>query len=313
MRIVFATDLHGSELCFRKFINSGTFYKADVLILGGDLAGKAMCAIVEENGIHWATLFGRDHVLETRQELEEFEKNIRYNGFYPFRCTADELEQISQSESYFQQVFVRTMVDSMCEWLDWAEERLEKQGIECYAITGNDDPIELDMAFAGRTRVQLMNGYHAAFRDWQIFGYAIANPTPWDSPREKDEEGIGSDLLEQCPPDEVDWEHMIFNVHVPPYGSGLDSAPELTDDLQQVIKGGMESTVPVGSRALRSFIETYQPLLSLNGHVHESRGVTRIGRTLCINPGSRYNEGSLQAALIEVKGRKIEHYQFVTG
>jgi len=57
---------------------------------------------------------------------------------------------------------------------------------------------------------------------------------------------------------------------------------------------------PVGSTAVRELIEEYQPPLSLHGHIHESRGKTRIGETIAINPGSVYSEGSLQGAVIDL-------------
>ena len=47
VRLFFATDVHGSEVCWRKFINSAKHYEADVLILGGDMTGKAVVPIVD--------------------------------------------------------------------------------------------------------------------------------------------------------------------------------------------------------------------------------------------------------------------------
>ena len=50
VRLFFATDVHGSEACWRKFINSGKHYEADVLILGGDMTGKAVVPIIDNGG-----------------------------------------------------------------------------------------------------------------------------------------------------------------------------------------------------------------------------------------------------------------------
>jgi Icc-related predicted phosphoesterase len=107
-------------------------------------------------------------------------------------------------------------------------------------------------------------------------------------------------------------ERCIFNLHVPPYDSSLDTAPALTDELEVVMSGSAPKMIPVGSTAVREVIERYQPLLSLHGHVHESAGATNIGRTLCINPGSDYHTGRISACLITLRQGTVRH-QFVTG
>lgn len=313
MRIVFATDLHGSEKCFRKFINSAPFYKADVLVLGGDITGKAICCIVEQRSAYRAELFGREYLLESEQALREFEEKVRFNGFYPYRCDPDEVSRLADDQDLLDEVFVDAMLETKRSWVEWADERLERYGVECFAITGNDDSPEVDKVFGEGRHIHLINGRRVQLMNWKVFGYPVSNRTPWDSPREKDEADIARDLIEGCGPDEFDNSRLILNVHAPPYGSGLDLAPELTQDLTPVLVGGSQSMIPVGSRAVREFIERYQPLLSLNGHVHESKGVVRIGRTLCINAGSRYNEGALQAAIIDLNGDEVKSYQLVTG
>jgi uncharacterized protein len=158
MRIVFATDLHGSELCFRKFINSAEFYKADVLILGGDIVGKAICAIVDEGASYRSNLFGQEHMLDSEEALLEFEEKVRFNGFYPYCCTPDELARMDEDSAYVQQVFTKAMLQSKHQWVQWADERLERYGVECYAISGNDDPYEVDEAFRDSSHMHLING-----------------------------------------------------------------------------------------------------------------------------------------------------------
>jgi Icc-related predicted phosphoesterase len=76
---------------------------------------------------------------------------------------------------------------------------------------------------------------------------------------------------------------------------------------------GGEVTGPVGSTAVRAAIEEHQPLLSLHGHIHESGGAVRIGRTLAINAGSEYGEGVLRGVLVTVGGGKVLRYQATTG
>jgi Icc-related predicted phosphoesterase len=64
----------------------------------------------------------------------------------------------------------------------------------------------------------------------------------------------------------------------------------------------------VGSKAVRRAIETYQPILSLHGHIHESRGVATIGRTVCINPGSEYPDGVLRGAIVDFDRDGVKSY-----
>jgi Icc-related predicted phosphoesterase len=97
-------------------------------------------------------------------------------------------------------------------------------------------------------------------------------------------------------------EKTIFSLHCPPYGTGLDDAPELTEDMS--LKHAGHATRPVGSTAVRQAIEDFQPALSLHGHIHEARGSSRLGRTLCINPGSSYEQGQLLGAVVELDGKK---------
>jgi Icc-related predicted phosphoesterase len=104
----------------------------------------------------------------------------------------------------------------------------------------------------------------------------------------------------------------IFNFHCPPYGSGLDLAPRLDETLKPVVIGGVVETIPVGSTAVRSAIERYQPQLGLHGHIHESRGAQRLGRTLCLNPGSEYQDGILRAAVIDFSGPLVRNYVLVS-
>jgi len=68
-----------------------------------------------------------------------------------------------------------------------------------------------------------------------------------------------------------------------------------------------------GSSACREAIMRYQPLLGLHGHIHESRGVAVLGRTICANPGSEYTEGVLRGFLCELDGDKVRSYLLTSG
>jgi hypothetical protein len=102
--------------------------------------------------------------------------------------------------------------------------------------------------------------------------------------------------------------NCIFNLHCPPYDSGIDIAPKLNDELRPVLNAGQPVMIPVGSTAIKAAIGKYQPLLGLHGHVHESSGVVELGRTLCLNPGSEYGEGILRGILVDISNRRVDRY-----
>src|SRR5262249_34932233 len=144
MKIFFATDIHGSEVCWRKFLNSAAFYKADMVILGGDLTGKAMVPIVAHTGYWQVTVRGETHRLETREELEAMQRRIRNSGFYPAMVDPDELAHLGKEEGAVDQRFTVEMVNSLDRWLDMADGKLRGGQIPCILNGGNDDIWEID-------------------------------------------------------------------------------------------------------------------------------------------------------------------------
>src|ERR1700694_1208567 len=81
LRIFFATDIHGSERCFRKFIAAAETYEADALVLGGDIAGKGLVPIKADNGTLTAEVRG-EPVVVPRDEEERLRAEINRLGFY---------------------------------------------------------------------------------------------------------------------------------------------------------------------------------------------------------------------------------------
>jgi Icc-related predicted phosphoesterase len=147
----------------------------------------------------------------------------------------------------------------------------------------------------------------------EMISLSYANPTPWDSPRELDEDAL-YERIKRLADQLEDPATSIFNLHVPPYDSGLDRAREINkDDLTLVYKSGAPVEIPVGSTAVRQAIEDYQPLVSLHGHIHESRGEARIGRTLALNSGSEYNSGRIHGVVIKLGGDEVVSHQFTIG
>ncbi len=317
MRVYFATDIHGSEKCFLKFLNAAKFYGAQVLILGGDITGKAMVPIVKEwNGSYRTAIHGQECIAFTEAEHKVLEKRVRFAGFYPFHATREELDELKHDEERVKAIFTRLTVESVSRWIDAAESKLKGAGIRCFIQPGNDDEMVVDDLLGqsavvtnpdGRV-IELPGGYLLAST-----GYA--NQTPWDCPRDLPETELQNRIaaiLSRL--GNVDTEGVIFNFHCPPYNTNIDFAPELDADLRPILSpGGQPKMAPAGSTSVRKAVEEYQPLLGLHGHIHESRGVARIGRTLCINPGSRYNEGILQGVIIDLEGNCVRNYQLTAG
>jgi len=312
MKIFFATDIHGSEVCWRKFLNSAAFYKADLVVLGGDVTGKAMVPIVAHQGYWQLTLRGETHRLETKQELDEIQTRIRNSGFYPAIVSVEELTHLSENEGAVDQRFTTEMISSLDRWLDMADGKLLGGQIPCILNGGNDDIFEIDDIIESSPCVSFAEGKLLDLDGFSLVSMGWTNPTPWDTYREAPEPEL-AEKIEAIAGLVPDMGRAIFNFHAPPYGTGLDEAPALDETLRPIHGGAVMK--PVGSTAVRDSINKHQPLLSLHGHIHESRGIKRMGRTLAINPGSVYGDGVLQGAVVEldVKKAKIVRYLLVNG
>ena len=313
LRLYFATDIHGSETCWRKFLNSGKHYKADVMVLGGDMTGKALVPLVEQGSGGWrASLLENRYDFESEEEVKEFEDAVKRRGYYPFRTDPDEMSELESDEELRNELFYKEMLGTIERWMQMADERLEGTDIECFVSPGNDDQFEVDEIISGAKRVRLAEGEVVEFGGYQMVSTGWSNRTPWDTYREEDEDALAERLRKMTGQVTVPPERTIYNFHCPPYGSGLDDAPELTEDLRP--KHGGRSIVPVGSKAVREAIEEGQPLLALHGHIHEARGNTRIGNTLCINPGSSYEQGQLLGAVVNLDGKKkVKRFVLTSG
>jgi uncharacterized protein len=312
-RVFFATDIHGSETCWKKFLNSGKHYEAKVMILGGDMTGKALVPIVEEREGRWrATLLENRQEFRSEDEVEEFEESVRRRGYYPFRTTPDEMAELEKDEKLRNELFHTEMLGTVERWMRMADEKLEGTGIECFVSPGNDDQFEVDEIISAARHVRLAEGKVVEFGEFQVASTGWANRTPWDTYREEDEDKLAERLRKMTSQVSAPPERTIYNFHCPPYNSGIDDAPEITADMRP--KDAGRSTVPVGSTAVREVIEEGQPTLALHGHIHEARGNTRIGRTLCINPGSSYEQGQLLGAVVDLDGgKKVKRFVLTSG
>ena len=309
-KIFFATDLHGSEVCWKKFLNAGKFYGADVLICGGDMTGKAIVPIVSENG-HYTVALGGEEQAVAADQVGEVEANIRRKGYYPLRMSVERLHELDQNPVKRAECFQEVMLEGVDRWMGLAADKLRGSGIRCFVCPGNDDEMEVDDVIRRAELVELGEGHVVEIDAFSMISTGWSNPTPWKTHREESEEKLAAriDAMASQVPDPS---RAIFNLHCPPYKSGLDEAPAIDADLK-LLHGG-RALRPVGSTAVREAIERRQPLISLHGHIHESKGAVKIGKTLSINPGSAYEEGMLMGAIIQLDPKKgIKSYQLVNG
>ncbi len=311
-RLFFATDVHGSDRCFRKFVNAGAFYSVQHLILGGDITGKSLVPI-ERTPRGWTASYqDHDYINITDAELAELEQRIRDNGRYPILGQRDELLAL-HDEAYREQAFRRVVVDGIARWVELAEERLRGTGIPCFVTPGNDDFWEIDEPLRNAELVEFVEGKRVRLDDvHEMITTGYSNLTPWDSPRELDEPELAARIASMC--EEVEsFENLVTVLHPPPYDTDLDKAPAIDSEFRVQIEAGAPKIASVGSTAVRDFIERRQPLLGLHGHVHESRAAQRIGRTLCLNPGSEYTEGTLCGTIVTLGHGEVLSHQFVVG
>lgn len=315
MKLYFATDLHGSTRCFRKFVNAGRFFEADILIMGGDMCGKALVPIVEAaSGRFEVRLSGSVRAVD-KDGLAHLCETLVDQGFYPFITTPDEVEGLRSDPVRVSALFSRLMVERAEEWVKLADERLRGTGIVCFLSPGNDDEFAIDDVLTGAEPVVVNPDGRLVELPlgWCMISVGYSNRTPWNTPREVDDSDLGMMITDLVDCSKPDMKHCIFNLHLPPAGTAIDQAPKLDDTLKPVVKGGQTVWTDAGSQAVRESIERYQPRLSLHGHIHESRGTIRLGKTLCVNPGSEYGEGVLRGALFQFDKKTLRSHLLTMG
>jgi Icc-related predicted phosphoesterase len=318
-RLFFATDVHGSERTFRKFLNAAKFYEANVLVMGGDILGKLAIPIIREgDGRYRATVQGRTEVIEGPEGLGQLVGRLGTLGFYSKVMTEEEFRAIQADPAAVEALFRELARQRLEAWVELAETRLAGSGVRCFITGGNDDfPEVLEVLYREGTQAIFgcegklvdLDGHHS------MVSVGFSTPTPWKTPREVSDERLG-ELIEEALRPVAEPSHAVFNLHDPPVDSTLDTCPMLdwnTDPPSQIIRGGQVVQFGAGSASVRRAIEAHQPVLGLHGHIHESPGVIHIGRTLCVNPGSEYGEGILRGALISLSQGQVTGHQMTSG
>lgn len=296
-RVFFATDVHGSERCFRKFLAAASVYEADALVLGGDIAGKGLVPLQAVNGELTAEIQGQRVTVPAGQE-EWLREEVNRLGFYPVVMSTEDVDRISKAQGELSRLFSAEIVGQIQRWCDLAAERL-KPHVRCIITPGNDDPVAIDSVLRDARRVECPERELCELGPVLMASLGDVTPTPWHTDREYSEDELAAridGIFEQAPVGHA----TIMNFHCPPYGSGLDVCPELDGNLAPVIRGGHPSMVSVGSKAVRAAIMRYRPTVGLHGHIHESRGAQKLGRTICLNPGSDYTADILRGALVDL-------------
>jgi Icc-related predicted phosphoesterase len=316
--LFYVTDLHGSQIAYRKFLNAAKAYGVQALICGGDVAGKQMYPLIDDGlGVKTVEFDGRTQRLETDRAVAEVKNLLESRGGYPFEVDQDEAAALMESEEQRDALFTELVQRRLEEWVQLAEERLEGTGVRIYMTGGNDDSEEMlaplrdvdsSVVIPCEDRVADVHGYPMVSLGW-------SNETPWKTPRETDEETLAA-MLEQTVARLDGYERAIFNFHVPPKDSSLDTCAQLDTSVwppEPIFVGAEPQTFGAGSSAVDAIIRERQPLMGLHGHIHESAGVKKIGRTTCVNPGSDYTDGTLRGAVIALKGDKVKGVQRTTG
>jgi len=314
VRVLFCSDVHGSDKLFLKFVNAGPIYGAKVLVIGGDIAGKEVIPIFERDGGYVAQVQGSVRTAKSKEDLEALMKDIRFLGIYPYVTTDADWAVSARDEKKMAEVFDVLISESLGRWCAIAEERLKPKGIRVIINNGNDDPPVVGETIAKSGFVELPNdkvveldGQH------EMLSLGYSNPTPWDLPGDISEEAL-TEKIERLVSSVKLMDCCSFNIHVPPIETHLDIAPLLNPDLSpRLTAGGEPEMGHVGSVAVRKGIEKYQPLLGLHGHVHESKGYSKIGKTHCFNPGSEISVGILKGVLLDLSDNKLANYAFTAG
>jgi Icc-related predicted phosphoesterase len=265
--------------------------------------------LVEQPDKTFKALFaGEQKIAKTSAEIAALEKKIRFSGYYPYRTNIQDMKELNVKKNKVDEIFLDLVIETLKNWIQLADERLKGTGIQCYITGGNDDRLEIEPILNSSNVIVNPEGKLVDIDEHhEMISSGYSNMTPWHCPRDISEIELAK-KIESMAIQVKNMKNCIFNLHAPPYNTIIDTALELDKDFKPVTRQGRPSEIPVGSTAVRESIEKYQPLLGLHGHIHESRGSYKLGRTLCLNPGSEYGEGILRGVIISLDKKGIKGY-----
>lgn len=313
-RILFATDLHGSNVVFKKMLLFGKSIPADIIVMGGDIAGKILIPIVGGPEEYKLNFHGQILTVHMGKELQDITAKIANEGNYSRVMRQEEFQTLKDDSNLLNSYFQQAAEERVKEWIETADNSLDGTGISVLISGGNDDTQKLvDTVVDSKSVVNVDQKVYTSYEPFTMVNVGFSNPTPFSTPREVQEDFLEDKIEQLMEGIAVEQDHLILNIHVPPYDTTLDIAPKVLvgsdGSLSMSMRGGEAEMVHVGSTAVRKIIEKYQPTLALHGHIHESRAAEKIGKTLCINPGSAYTEGTLNSAIINIRDGKVIGYQ----
>ena len=147
--LYYASDVHGSDVCWRKFLGARRHYKADAIVMGGDLTGKAVVPVTDDGGGRYhATFLGEAQNATTAEDLEQLLAAVRYNGMYPWIASAADITAAANDSELRARVFEGAILDELRRWCQMAAERYADDPGRVWVIAGNDDPWECDAVLA---------------------------------------------------------------------------------------------------------------------------------------------------------------------
>ena len=302
LEIVFATDFHGSTEMWSKFATLVAEVRPDLAIAGGDFKGKALAVAEGIRPDAWQVKYPSSRVLDAGEVLT-WTEDIARQGIYAARVSQRQSQQLAVDEDYAEGFLMEAARLRLRTWAQEARTLKQYCG-RLMLVPGNDDGPEMTGAI--REIDPSLSDEHVRIGEWDVISVGTTPPTPWKTPGEAEESEILAEvsaLLDQtrrC-------DSTVLVAHSPPYNTLLDIGPDLDEEMRVRTAGGRQRTKHIGSRAIREILITRGPLISLHGHVHESRGIQYLGRTLALNPGSEYSGGTLTAAHIRaVPGKVID-------
>jgi Icc-related predicted phosphoesterase len=318
-RLFYASDIHGSEVTYRKFLNAARFYEVDALVFGGDLMGKLLIPIVRDAGGTWrARLQGQNHHITSDEQMAAFKQTLQTLGFYWKEMDPDEYREYEGDQGRIDELFDVLAKERLAQWVELAEQRLAGTHVRVYLCGGNDDTDEVLTALDEVPQERVVNCENRIVElddEHVLATVGYSTPTPWETPREKTDEEL-EEIIEKLVSEVPDPTRAVFNFHCPPLDSGLDTCLKLDASVwppTPVIENGQPVYYGAGSRSVADALERYQPTVGLHGHIHESRGATKYGRTPAYNPGSEYGEGVLRGLIVAIKGGEVVGHQFTSG
>ncbi len=312
-RVLFISDVHGSTPVFTKALGAAAAYKAETLIHGGDIIGKYITPFFHTDSVVEAEIAGSKRILKNAEEIRAAETEISRIGSYAYHTTHDQWKELLAKPDAMTNVFFKLANERLASWVRLADEKLKPLGIKLYLNIGNDDFQDLGKTIEASSYVTYPNNKVLPLdEDHELLSLGNTNITPWKCEGDLEEPELQK-MLDALAAKLQHPERALFNLHCPPVDTKMDVAPLLDPQLRPIyLPGGEPQMVHVGCKAVRALIQRVQPMAGLHGHIHESRGYEKIGRTMCFNHGSEYTIGMLSSLLLNLSRDKVESFMFLS-